>query len=112
MNKYDIILIVIILFVAIFILFITKKDNNYANVYYNDKLILKIDLSINKDYSVEGYNGIVKLKVKDNKIKVIEETSKLHICSKVDYTNSGVIVCLPNKIVIDFSNNELDTIAG
>ncbi len=112
MNKYDIKLIVIILFVVVFILFLTRKNNNYANVYYNNELVLKIDLNIDKEYSVEGYNGIVKIKVKDNKLKVIEETSKFHICSKMDYTNNGVIVCLPNKITINFSNNELDTIAG
>ncbi|MBQ6282088.1 MAG: NusG domain II-containing protein [Bacilli bacterium] len=112
MNKYDIRLIGIVLVIILLILFFTRKDNNYANVYYNDKLILKIDLSIDKEYSVNGYNGIVKLKVKDNKIKVMEETSKMHICSKVDWTNSGVIVCLPNKIVINFSNDELDTVSG
>lgn len=112
MNKYDIRLIIIILIIILLVLFFTKKDNNYANVYYNDKLILKIDLSIDKEYNVDGYNGIVKLKVKNNKIKVTEETSKLHVCSKVDWTNSGVIVCLPNKIVINFSNNELDTTSG
>ena len=112
MNKYDIRLIIIILFVVIFILVLTKKNSNYANVYYNNRLILIIDLSISKEYSVDGYNGVVKLKVKDNKIKVIEETSKNHICSKEGYTNSGVIVCLPNKIIINFSNDELDAIAG
>ena len=112
MNKYDIRLIGIVLVIILLILFFTRKDNNYANVYYNDKLILKIDLSIDKEYSVNGYNGIVKLKVKGNKIKVMEETSKMHICSKVDWTNSGVIVCLPNKIVINFSNDELDTVSG
>ena len=112
MNKYDIKFIIILIFIIVFILLITKKNNNYADVYYSNKLILKIDLNIDKEYNVEGYNGIVKLEVNNGKIRVKEETSKLHICSKMGWTNKGSIVCLPNKIVISFSNDDLDTISG
>ena len=63
MNKYDIKFIIILIFIIVFILLITKNNNNYADVYYSNKLILKIDLNIDKEYNVEGYNGIVKLEV-------------------------------------------------
>lgn len=111
MNKYDIRFIVVLLVIVVVLFLVIKEDNNYANVYYNDKLILKIDLNSDKEYTVDGYNGVVKLEVKNNKLRVKEEISPLHICSKQGWTSSGVIVCLPNKIVIKFSNNDLDTIS-
>lgn len=111
MNKYDIRFIILLLIIVVILFLIIKKDNNYADVYYNDKLILKIDLNDDSEYIVDGYNGIVKLEVKNNKLRVKEETSLFHLCSKQGWVNSGVIVCLPNKIVINFSNNNLDTIS-
>jgi len=113
MNKYDLFLISIIVFISILLLVLFKSnDNNYAYVYYNNDLVRIIDLSIDDSYTVLGYNGEVLILVKDNKLKVVKEESPLHICSKQDFTNEGLIVCLPNKIVIEFGNSNLDTIVG
>jgi hypothetical protein len=116
MNKHDIKLIVIILIIVLlsFILLkITSKDSKTASVYYKDNLLLTIDLTINKEYIVSGYNGNVVIEVKKGKIKVKEETSPLHICSKQGWVDSVYepIICLPNKIVIKLnSKNDLDAI--
>lgn len=113
MNKSDIKLILIILIFSFLLLLFTSKDNsNYAFVYYDNKEVLRIDLSINENYTVEGFNGEVLIEVKDNKLRVIKEESPLHICSKQGFMNSGSIVCLPNKIVITFSNDDLDTVVS
>lgn len=118
MNKQDKILIIIVLFIVgiIFIFFklFEKKDNLFAYVYYEDKVVLKIDLAKEETiYEVNGYNGIVKISAGNNKVKVLEEDSPLHICSKQGYITKSYesIVCLPNKIVVKIkSNDELDTI--
>ena len=76
------------------------------------KEILKIDLNTNKEYTVKGYLGDVVLEVKDKKIRVKEETSNRHICSKEGYiyTNNKSLVCMPNKIIVKIisEDNELD----
>ena len=113
MNKSDIKLILIILiFSFLLLIFLNNDKSNYAFVYYDNKEVLKIDLSINKSYSVNGFNGEVIFEVKDNKLRVKKEDSPLHICSKQGWVNKGSIVCLPNKIVINFDSDELDTIVG
>lgn len=107
MNKSDIKLVLILLIIVLFF-FLFKGTNNskekIAKVYYNDKLIKIISLSVDDKYSVDGYNGEVVMEVKDNKIKVIEETSERNLCSKQGY--GDVIVCLPNKIVIKVENDD------
>ena len=111
MNRNDIKLILILsFFLILFFLFRNFFDNDkkVANVYYNDNLIESISLSEDGIYTVDGYNGKVVMEVKDNKIRVIDETSKRNLCSKQGY--GDIIICLPNKIVIKVENsdNELD----
>ena len=118
MNKQDVILIAIILTIvgSIALVFkLTEKDNmNNALVYYEDKLVLTIDLTLNEqEYTVEGYNGPVKITAGNGKVKVEDEDSPLHLCSKQGYISKSYesIVCLPNKIVIKLENaSSLDAI--
>ena len=116
MNKNDKLLIfvsIIILSITILILKLTSvKLNKIASIYYENNLVLQIDLSKEEqEYIVKGYNGDVKIKAGNSKIKVVSETSEKHLCSKQGYISESyeTIVCLPNKIVIKIvSNNELD----
>ncbi len=118
MNKQDklLILIVFSLFIIVFAMFkLTEKhDNLQALVYYENTLIKKIDLNTNeKEYIVKGYNGNIKLIAGNGKIKVSDEISPLHLCSKMGYISKSYeqIVCLPNKIIIKIdSKNSVDTI--
>lgn len=118
MNKSDLKLLVfsiLIVFVLLFTLKITSKEGNVAKVYYMDKELLTVDLSVDKEYTVSGYNGEVKIIVKDNKIKVDSENSPLHLCSKQGYISSSneIIICLPNKIVIKIEDDKaLDGVVG
>lgn len=118
MNKYDKWLIIILLILSLGFIIIRKvtyKKSNYAYVYYENEVIEKIDLNINNIYTVNGYNGDVVIEVKDKKIRVVEENSKEHICSKQGFVSDDTpIICLPNKIVIKIENkiSELDTIIG
>lgn len=113
MNKSDIKLIIIlgiisIIGVGIFTFF--SKSGEEALVYYNGLLIKTIDLSVDSDYVVDGANGDVLINVRSGKIKVEDENSPLHLCSKQGYIDSSYesIVCLPNKIVINISSDNED----
>lgn len=119
MNKNDIKLIIGLIIILIFsfsLLYFKDNDKNKkALVYFEDKLVLTIDLSLKgeHDYNIKGYNGNILIKTSDNKIKVEEENSPNHICSKQGYIENSyeVLVCLPNKVVIKIEDNEkIDTV--
>lgn len=116
MKLNDLILIIIILLiVGIIFIFKDEQTTKQAKIYYENELVLTIDLSQNKEYDVEGYNGNVHIVVLDNKIKVEEENSLKHLCSKQGFISSSneTIVCLPNKILIKIeSADSLDTVIG
>ena len=105
MNKNDIKLILILLLLISLSLIIinkTKKEGITAIVYYENKEILKIDMNLDKEYTVQGLLGDVIIEVKENKIRVKKENSPNHICSKEGYISDSTkpLICLPNKVVI------------
>lgn len=119
MNRSDLKLIGILLIVLLIIfgglLLFNHDEKKQALVYYEDNLVLTIDLSlpIENEYKVIGYNGEIIIKTQKNKIKVEEENSPLHLCSKQGWIENSyeVIVCLPNKIVIKIEDQEeIDTV--
>lgn len=119
MNKNDIKLVGILLLMVLISflgLFLLKNDNKKnALVYYEDEMILKIDLSLKGEhtYTVDGYNGDIIIKTNDNKIKVESENSPNHICSNQGWIDDSyeVLVCLPNKVVIKIEDDEeIDTV--
>lgn len=118
MNKHDFKFVFILLFIGVLVLFITRlnqtNESKMAYVYYDSNLVLTIDLSLEeKEYTVKGENGDVLISAGNGKIKVEEENSPYHLCSKQGYITSSyeTIVCLPNKVVIEIKDNEsLDSI--
>lgn len=117
MNKNDIKLIsftLVLILISLIIINITKEKGNTAIVYYENKEVLKIDMNIDKEYTVQGLLGDVIIEVKEHQIRVKKENSPNHICSKEGYIkdSSRTLVCLPNKIIIkitnDNSSNKLD----
>lgn len=118
MNKTDIKVCIIILIISLIILGIFKinnKKNKEAIVYHGNDILLKIDLldKTRREYTVSGDNGDVLIETVDGKIRVIEENSPRHLCSKQGYIKDSMesIICLPNRIVIEIDAiEELDAV--
>ena len=89
-----------------------SSSGSHALVYHDGNLVMDIDLNINGDYEVLGDNGSVFINVLDGKIRVNEENSPLHLCSRQGYISKSYesIVCLPNKIVINIDSSDLDAV--
>ena len=111
MNKSDIILMLIVITITLLLFIFLKQDkSNVANVYYENNIIKTIDLNKDEFYKVEGYNGEVLIEVKNNKIRVIKETSPYNLCSKQGFVDSVPIICLPNKIIIKIEKTDIDAV--
>ncbi len=115
MKKNDVMLILIIFGInTIFLINSLSFDYpSYGNVYFNGDLVMQVDLSKDAVYSVEATMGQVEITVEDGKVAITKETSPLNICSKQGYVNVNVIplVCLPNNLVVEGSDIEVDGVA-
>lgn len=120
-----------------------EEEGTVATITYQNEEILKINLSKPTDYTVycsdEIFKGMVKedssclfnfyIYNKDEKdnfnlivevndkgeIRIKEETSKKHICSKTGFIKNKYesLVCLPNSFIVsldDYSLDEIDAI--
>lgn len=117
MNKQDTILMIVIVILLVFSFLLKgfSSSSKEAIVYYEEKEILTIDLNQEIDiYEVDGYLGILKIEAGNGKIKVVEETSSKHLCSRQGYISNvnDVIICLPNKIVIKITGKSEKEIDG
>ncbi len=115
MNRYDKFLIIFILISSV-VLYGTMEwfvrastsEKVVAIVTYREEEILRIDMSVDNTYVVEGTLGDVFIEVKDQALRVEKETSPYHLCSIqgwVEFANVP-IVCLPNHIVIMIQNSK------
>jgi hypothetical protein len=113
MNKADKTFIAIVAVLSVllygslqYVVRATTSNQKIAVVSYRDKEVLRIDMSRDDKYVVQGTLGEVFIEVKDNRIRVEKETSPLHICSIqgwIEYANVP-ITCLPNHVVIVITN--------
>ena len=78
------------------------------------KLVKTVLLSVDQSFAVEGPQGTNVITVADGKIAVTEADCPDHYCMKRGYCSGGTaIVCLPNKLVIEFSaQQEVDGAVG
>ncbi len=112
MNKSDKVLVLVVLIPVLIIcsiLLLNNKTGAVAKVYYENNVILTIDLTKSETkYNVKGYNGNVSILAGNGRIKVVEEISPNHICSRQGYISKSYesIICLPNKIVIKIEDSE------
>lgn len=117
MNRYDKALMIFILASSLVMYsamewFVrsTTSDQVVAVVYSYDKEVLRIDLKVDKTYTVKGALGDVFIEVASGRVRVEKETSPYHLCSIqgwVQYANIP-IVCLPNHIVIIIENGKVN----
>ncbi len=112
MNKADKITVVILFILGVSLFFTPRlwqvEGGSVAVVEYRGKELLRIDMTINDSYDVQGDLGPVTVEVKDRKIRVSSEESPYHYCSMqgwVSYT-SQPIICLPNGIEVRIISGE------
>lgn len=105
MTRADKILITLCLILSIALLiplFFMPAKGAYAVVKVRNEEKMRLDLAQDGEYEVQGTLGPVHIIVQDHKVKVSQENSPKHYCSKQGFVDSGVvpIVCLPNETVI------------
>lgn len=109
LNRYDQWLVVILIVGSTllygslsWLINAANSGQRIAIVSYKDQEVLRIDMSINDTYVVQGTLGEVYIEVQDQKIRVERETSPYNLCSIQGWVSSSMvpITCLPNHILI------------
>ncbi len=116
-TKYWILIIavVLVLCIGLSVLVLLPGDAaTRAEIYLNGKLYQAVDLRIDQEIRVETGDGYNVVTVKDGKIAVTGASCPDHHCMNRGFCDRGAaIVCLPNRVVIEFvGGQEIDGAVG
>lgn len=108
LNKNDIILIVILSFIALIVTFNNiDKSNKIVEIYQHGNIIGKY--SINKDKTISISKDII-VEIKDSKVRMKKNNCRNQLCVKQGFSDSIPIICLPNEIEIVIKGKKTDVI--
>lgn len=111
-KKGDLILVaILIVAVALTIWIATKDEGNVAEIYIDGQLSYSLDLD--KDTAIDILDGEMTVVLKNGEVFVLESDCNEQICvnSAPISKDGGIIVCLPNKVVIKVTSREVDAIS-
>ena len=91
--------------------FCSGEEKNTALVYSDGELVARIELTKDGEYRIECGNDWNLLSVKGGKISVTDASCPTHDCISAGRRNHGApIVCLPNRLVIEFEDADFDAV--
>ena len=99
---------------SIFLL-LPDDDAVYAEISSGGKIVRTVNLRIDQQFTVTGETGGSNtVTVRDGRIAVTAADCPDHYCMKRGFCSSGTpIVCLPNRLVIQFQGEQsVDAAAG
>lgn len=116
-TKYWVILFVALALICAALslyLFRPQPAAKTAEIWSEGKLIRTVDLTQAQQFTVETGRGSNTVTVENGAVAVTQATCPDHYCQDRGFCSSGVpIVCLPNQLVIRFSDKgDLDAITG
>ena len=97
-----------------YFLFFGGASGTTATVASDGVTVMTLDLSVDGEYTIKSDYGENTIRVEDGKVSVVSADCPTQDCVRHAPSNSGApIVCLPNRLVITFSNaQEYDAIIG
>ncbi len=92
-------------------------QGNDVIIEINGKPAYSLPLDINRSVSVNGPYGVTEIEILDRKVRIREAHCPNRICVKEGWVSRGIIVCLPNRIVVivgggNERHRDIDAITG
>lgn len=110
-RKGDIILLLVLLVaVALSVWFALRPGGGEARVYVDGELRYTLSLAEDGDYNI--LDGRMTLRVRDGGVSVVKSDCAEQLCvhSAAQSVSGGLIVCLPNHVVIEVGEREVDAV--
>ncbi|MDR0814058.1 MAG: NusG domain II-containing protein [Oscillospiraceae bacterium] len=117
-KKAAIVLIcsVVVCLCAAIVISKSDKKSDFAEIYVDSRLLYTINLNTDAEFTVPGYTPGSEntVRVEGGTLRVISATCADKVCVHQGALGAAPIVCLPNRVVIRFAenNSEYDGIAG
>ncbi|MBN2028803.1 NusG domain II-containing protein [bacterium] len=114
-GDYIIIGIVLIFISLSFTITRWIQDRGYiCTISVNGEEVYRLSLNKDKDIGVQGPIGETRIKIENGSIWITDAPCREKICQKMGKINhtGEVIVCIPNKVIIQVESGDEQTIDG
>jgi hypothetical protein len=117
-TTFDWILLVILTLLSLSgILFVKTlyPEGNRVTIEVKGKKVYILSVEEDRMVTVEGPLGKTTIQVKEGRVRVVDSPCPEKICIRQGWIRSGVIVCLPNRVVVtvgEGDHGEVDAISG
>ena len=117
-NKKLIIIFVAIFTICVLCVFILntlQPDKSVVVILVDGEVYDEIDLSEDQSFDIKTERGTNKIQVKNGQIRITEATCPDKLCMRHGQLHNkyDTIVCLPNKLIIEYKNSTgIDAVAG
>ncbi len=110
-------LFVVLLSLSLSGMFFTKTlypSGNWVLIEVEGKLLYRLSIFEEKTISIKGPMGYTTVEIKDGRVRVKDSPCPEKICVRQGWIQKGVIICLPNRVVIRVGgeDNRVDAITG
>lgn len=80
----------------------------------NGKPEYTFPLDIDRKIPIKGNYGDCRVEIKDKKVRIAESDCPKKLCVEEGWISRGVIVCLPNRVIVfvGSSDSDIDAITG
>jgi hypothetical protein len=115
-KKGDIIIaIVLVVAVVLTAVFATRTEDCFVEIFVDGNIVFQLDINTDTiiDLKNTDYNVAVVVEIKDGKVMVTDSDcpDKLCVHSSAVSSAGGMIICLPNRVVVKVSPKEVDAIS-
>lgn len=91
---------------------LSRPHSSRVNIKQNGTVVMTLDLDRESDRTIEfvyeGRKNVVE--IKDGRVHMLSADCPDHVCVHTGWLRSGIpIVCLPNKLSVEFSDSDSDT---
>lgn len=110
-KKWDVLVLIVLIVAVVFtVLGAVRGDGGEARVYIDGELKYSFSLATDGEYAILG--GRMIIAVKDGKAYVASSDCAEQLCvhSSPVSAEGGMIVCLPNRVVIEIEGGEVDAV--
>ena len=110
-KKWDLLIIAVVLVAAaLSVWFALREDGGEVRVYADGTLRYTFSLSEDGEYDI--LDGKMTLGIEGGKVSVLRSDCEEQLCvhSAAQSVSGGLIVCLPNHVIIEIGEREVDVI--
>ncbi|MGE5892696.1 MAG: NusG domain II-containing protein [bacterium] len=103
LTPADTVLLALLLALSLVSLFFVKDvlpQGSEVIIEVQGKQVYSLSLNEDRVQDVSGPRGITVIEIKDRRVRIAQSPCQNKICEKEGWIHHGVIVCLPNQVVV------------